>query len=540
MAGRKDSPFNGGPLLFRDGQAAPRNFKVSSQVAGVWKNNALIPKPKFLFFVEFVVPDAAPAIGIEDLRTGIRDREKFSDTREGIVFQVKQIDKPRFNIRTETLVQYNKKRVVQTRIDYQPMTIAFHDDVGDRVLRFWEKYFAFYYGDGEHDSSVDWQEDKVTKEFREGGGGVGWGLKGRFNGPEGANKMHFLESIDLFEFYGGEFTRIRFVHPKITTFDHDMNDYADSSGQGIRMTFDYEGVIYDINRQPLTQELIDKFGFLEEYADIDGSTPAEYETIAGSGRTEIVNPRNGLSEPSSPPNTGVDRVREAISEQTLTESFAGTSALGGSGFSFGTGALSGLGSRVVDLQTLTALNGGNPSPDLIEKQTGVKNTIDNFGAYNQMAQNPILNIRTAPNAGLDASSVSVAASQLQTEGTTREIEIAPGQTQIVDQQTLNTFSRSFGTAAVIAKNEGVISSVSKQIDSPNSDTANSDVYVDKFVDGTFMLTDRGAAVTNALRSSNSFLGTRRTEVQFTSDNVIVDPLRKGLAAERDNDFDTEV
>ena len=535
MVGRSTAPppsTLGGPVLLRDGQAATRNFKVSSQVSGIWKNNALIPKPKFLFFVDFVLPADAPSIGIE---SGISDTNRFSDTREGIVFQVKQIDKPRLNPRTETMVQYNKKRVVQTRIDYQPMTIAFHDDVGDRVLKFWEKYFAFYYADGEHDTTVDWQEDKVTKDFREGGAGIGWGYKGRFAGDD-ANSMHFLESIDLYEFYGGEFTRVRFVHPKITTFDHDMNDYADSSGQGIRMTFDYEGVIYDIDRQPLTPELVDKFGFLEEFGEIDFSTPAELTPELGVGRFEITNPDTGITETSSPPNTGVDRVRQAIADQAITETFAGGSALGGSGFSFGTNALAGLGSRVVDLQTLTALNGGNPSDDLIQKQTGIQNTIDNLGTFNLNSVNPILNIQTAPNSGINSTDVSIAASQMQTQIQSREIEVGPGQTQVVDQNILGDFSRSFGAAAVIAQVEGIITSVANRIDSPQSDTSNGEVFVDKFGDGTFQLTDRGSAVSNALRSTNSFLGTRRESTQVNSDSVSVDPTRRGLAAERGNDF----
>ena len=56
MAGRKESPFSsskGTPLVFREGQSAARNFKISLQNA-VFTDNALIPKPKFLFFVKFV------------------------------------------------------------------------------------------------------------------------------------------------------------------------------------------------------------------------------------------------------------------------------------------------------------------------------------------------------------------------------------------------------------------------------------------------------------------------------------------------------
>ena len=532
MPGRTISPFNGGPLIFRDGQAAARNFKISSQVSGVWRNTALIPKPKFLFFVEFVVPDTAPDFGLFD---SISDRDKLSDTREGIVFQVKQIDKPKFNIRTETMVQYNKKRVVQTRIDYQPFTINFHDDVGDKVLRFWERYYEFYYGDGQHTQSIDWQEDKVANEFIEGGGDVGWGYKGRFNGSGGANNMHFFESIDIYEFYGGEFTRIRFIHPKISNLDHDANDYADgSSGQSIRMTFDYEGVIYNLDRQPLTPELVNKFGFLSEYANIDGSQPAELSSILDSGKDVINNPSVDLSS-NEIPNTGRDQLRQAVRQASATQTFAGISALSGQDFNFGTNAFTGSGNNNIDLVNLVSLNDGTPSPDLIQKQTGIKNQTDNFGTVRPAATNPIQNIRTAPNAGIDGARVSSAASTLSTDNQSREISIGNGQSRLVDARTQADFSRTLGTTAVLGQSEGLITEVANPITGTNP-TSNGSSFVDQFGDGSYSLTNRGAAVSNAVRSKESVLGTRHDTITWTSDRVKVDPIRRGLNAERDTEF----
>ena len=75
---------------------------------------------------------------------------------------------------------------------------------------------------------------------------------------------------------------MEFVHPKITVFDHDQNDYEDGrEGSGIRMSFDYEGVIYDLEPQLVTSgslatdpeagnlaSSIDKFGFSSTYYDI--------------------------------------------------------------------------------------------------------------------------------------------------------------------------------------------------------------------------------------------------------------------------------
>ena len=47
----------------------------------------------------------------------------------------------------ETLNQYNRKRLAQTKIEYNPVQIEFHDDGGDLVRNMWYNYFKYYYKD---------------------------------------------------------------------------------------------------------------------------------------------------------------------------------------------------------------------------------------------------------------------------------------------------------------------------------------------------------------------------------------------------------
>ncbi|KKM66650.1 hypothetical protein LCGC14_1479080 [marine sediment metagenome] len=534
MAGRKNSPFSssaGDPLVFRDGQSAAQNFKISLRNA-VFTNNALIPKPKFLFFVKFV----QALNNSNTLGPGIADTNKYSDPSEGIVFQIKTVDKPKFNIKTETLHQYNKKRIIQTQIDYQPMTITFHDDVSDHVIQFWKDYYEYYYGDARKTVSADWREDIVTKNFDEADG-TGWGYVGQFAGGN-ANNKHFLERIELYQFYGQEFTVISFIHPKISVFDHDANDYADGrEGQGIRITFDYEGVIYNLTKQQVTDERAETFNFSNEYFDIGAGTPGA--DIRTDGRKEDLEDRtSGVAEPlliNPVPESGTDRLRRQIDTASLLLSNAGGSALGGSNFSFGTGAFQGLGNRKVDLDTLTTLAGGSPAPDLVQKATGVKSAIDNFGRVRRPGSGDVIqNLSEVTNTGIDSTTVSEAASILAAENESTEIPLGTGQSTLVTRTQQSSFSRSLGTGAVIARKEGIIGSVATQeaTQTPNSKDANS--LVTQQPSGEYLLTNRGAASMNALRSPNSVLGTRTVANEFENPNA-VDTNKRLLAEIRESE-----
>ena len=102
------------------------------------------PKQKFLYHVAFNInPDAAAII--PQLTT------KHSNT---INMLVKSVDLPKFDITTETKHAYNRKRVLQKRIDYSPCNIAFHDDNFGLTTAMWEAYYRYYYKDGNY-ASVD-------------------------------------------------------------------------------------------------------------------------------------------------------------------------------------------------------------------------------------------------------------------------------------------------------------------------------------------------------------------------------------------------
>jgi len=96
------------------------------------------PRFKFLFHVYFNINTSA-----------IPQLARIFDAGEQstIGLLVKNIELPKYKLDVETLNQYNRKRLVQKKIEYQPIKAVFHDDGGDLIRTMWYNYFAYYYKD---------------------------------------------------------------------------------------------------------------------------------------------------------------------------------------------------------------------------------------------------------------------------------------------------------------------------------------------------------------------------------------------------------
>jgi hypothetical protein len=232
----------GNPFL-RDYQHASKIFRVNAY------ENA--PKFKFLFHTYFEINPQA------------------YDERINFGILVKQVKLPSFNLTTHQMNQYNRKRIVQTKIKYDPIDIIFHDDNSNNVTKMWEAYYRYYYNDGSKPVNVLRAEQASSKnEFFDGNYPEGvsnfntrdiydapanarydWGLSGGQNpDPSGlftGIKVPFFKSITVYGFNQHNFIAYTLINPMITSFSHDTYNY--DSGNGTmenRMTIDYETVVY--------------------------------------------------------------------------------------------------------------------------------------------------------------------------------------------------------------------------------------------------------------------------------------------------------
>lgn len=204
------------------------NFKSYAHASGLYVdgNFARAPKLGFLYFVSFNI---TPGVVIDPQwlsADGIYDAGML----------VKKIDMPKFKITTETINQYNRKTNIQTKLNYEPVSIEFHDDNSEITNGLWKNYYKYYYVDsnyGDVEGGIHAYDD--TK----------YNPEGKFYGLNNFQEDPFFDSIDIFVLHQGRFTQIRLVNPMVSSWEHDTVDQ--SIGNKVlqnKMSVVYEDVLY--------------------------------------------------------------------------------------------------------------------------------------------------------------------------------------------------------------------------------------------------------------------------------------------------------
>jgi hypothetical protein len=215
----------------------------------------LKPRYKFLFHVSFTINNQIPGLSGY---LGATNQTQLS-------YVVKTVDLPKFTINNETLNQYNRKRVIQTKINYDPVTITFHDDGGDNVRKMWYAYYNYYYKDSSQqylapsptNGSLGESANKVTGfgyNSRDiyGNQRIGdvndWGYIGEsYNdgSSSSSGKQPFFRDIQITGFDQHKTATYVLINPLITNWSHDQYAYAEGSGiMQNSMTIAYETVKY--------------------------------------------------------------------------------------------------------------------------------------------------------------------------------------------------------------------------------------------------------------------------------------------------------
>ena len=223
----------------------------------------LAPRNKFLFHVYFNINTSQ----IPTLAAVFPE-----DSKSSLSLLVKTIQLPSFSIDTETLNQYNRKRVIQKKINYQPVQVEFHDDGGDLSRNMWYNYYSYYYKDSNQQyGSASNQNGSIGAVANEPGFAYGvrdiyannrtvndWGFigesysQGNAGGPgvgsggnQSSGKPPFFRDITIYGMDQHKFASYVLINPLIKTWDHDTYSYAESGGiMSNKMTIEYETVKY--------------------------------------------------------------------------------------------------------------------------------------------------------------------------------------------------------------------------------------------------------------------------------------------------------
>ena len=182
---------------------------------------------------------------------------------------VKSTDLPSVKFETETLNQYNRKRIVNKKVTYEPIKLAFHDDVANTVRNMWIAYNQHYSADSRYVAENTWALDDVYQNY---------GIN-RPYGLDSGTTIPFISKIEIYSMGNHEYSKMLLVNPVINTADFDNHDYSDGTKiMALNLTIEYENIIYSSG----TTDQIPGFGasnpenYDQNYSDLFGSTLAEF------------------------------------------------------------------------------------------------------------------------------------------------------------------------------------------------------------------------------------------------------------------------
>ncbi len=265
--------FLSGTKTYRLGENSQPILKDYQHAARLYLDSSYskIPKFGFVYFVEININSSAI------IENTWKSKEDYLD----IGLLAKRADLPKFSITNETVNQYNRKTVVQTKLAYTPISIDFHDDASNITHTLWTSYYKHYYADSNYgDPGISklssgqnpeaYSDTKYsTTDF----------IYGRYARPTN----QFLSSISIYVLHQQKFTKYTLVNPKITEWAHDSVTQSDNAKVlQNRMTVAYENVLYAegaIEKQKNPERWLPRFYDTNPSPYTIGGTPPVNQTV---------------------------------------------------------------------------------------------------------------------------------------------------------------------------------------------------------------------------------------------------------------------
>lgn len=269
--------FGGNNTYFGDAKHAPYNFGVKNSY---YVNNT--PRLAFQYYAKFVFNDNVKS------SNGSPFVSRFLNTqeRQALIPLVKSIEMPSASIDTTVLNQYNRKRIAQTKIHYNPITLVLHDVVDGKSLRLWEMYYEYYFKDavqindqvtGNKVTSYSSKspmfstpniDDTLTSSIDPDYG---------YNTDTVQNNKHLISRIEIYQVHGGRFSLVSLINPRITDFKHDTLKYDKNDLLELTFTIDYEIPDYTNYFIPFVNSIYnDEMKSIYQYSsvpELDGFNP---------------------------------------------------------------------------------------------------------------------------------------------------------------------------------------------------------------------------------------------------------------------------
>lgn len=238
-------------------------------------NYDLSPRFKFLFYVYFDIDHSVHR------NTSLASQHTIES---GML--AKTVALPNFNFDVEVANQYNRKKVIYKKIDYQQISITFHDDNLGVINSLWSAYYDYYIKD-----------PRMSKQAFEdnhflNGNTAGNVLNGSF-GFDNEYTSPFFKSIKIYTLSRNRFIEYILINPKIVSWNHgDVMYESNSETVEATMTLAYEAVHYNSG----TVSIGEPSGFASLYYDTVPSSISELKNSEFGSITGAADLLRGFGE----------------------------------------------------------------------------------------------------------------------------------------------------------------------------------------------------------------------------------------------------
>lgn len=205
----------------------------------------LAPKAGWLYYVRFNINTENTNITSKLNPSWVSRQLK----RNTIGLLAKSVDMPRFNISSETVNQYNRKTIVQTKMTYSPINITFHDDMANATTDFWKEYYNFISADAVagrnfNNKGIVRSPNFSDTKYSEQAYDYGLSNTQLIDNSNSSSGSKFFNSIEIYQLNKKKYNSVVLVNPVIKDWSHGNLQQNTNSFLENRMTVEYETVFY--------------------------------------------------------------------------------------------------------------------------------------------------------------------------------------------------------------------------------------------------------------------------------------------------------
>ena len=194
------------------------------------------PRFKFEGYVNFIINRKLLDMMYPETQT--------AEFRTQISSLVRTASLPAVEFKTEVKNKYNSKKIVQTGVEYKPVSMTVLDTVGNEWLTLFMKYYSFYYMNARNkqtDGDRDISDSQALTTLID--------VSPKFGSPSFDSNAsgfalirikNFFERIDYVMYHGERAVQYSLINPVLKNFDPGDLDYSSSDLLEFKLDFEYE------------------------------------------------------------------------------------------------------------------------------------------------------------------------------------------------------------------------------------------------------------------------------------------------------------